>query len=406
MLYLFIAHLTIKVVFELGLGYWHYHLARQEQVIFFSLIVVDYLVSWRQFYRIRFTTNHASLFALFFLFVSAYGLAIGIINGNRWFEILNDTAPLLVMSLNIFRLNSEFDRLSESILRRLVRDISALSVLACAVGALAVSLGKPATYALGAIPLAVYTAAYFAFLLSGRSLTMGINVAFFLVLLFSAQDVNRTTLMLYAVIGVLLSIHVFLKAPPKAVLLVLSFIASATAAWTFLPSDSKTAKRIDAMFEFDISSRKTSVGEREVEFKSIQSRLEREGTTVDVFGLGHGALYEMRGAHKYKRDYGHAHFSWALFKLRYGDLGYVLVVVVACVLLANIALHAVRGRVIDRFIVLLSTVSFLYLFTYVNFIFLLSGLAFLAGHRRGSRRSHPSRSIHPPDRLSAAASPR
>lgn len=397
-LYLFLSYLIVAVVFQLILGYWHFHTSREQQFVFFSLVALDYILTWRAVYAIRIDPSPTSLFAILLLFIALYGLAVGAVNGNRWPEIANDTIPIVILVLNVFRLQSEAQRVTDAALHRLLRNITLLALLICGTGLVAVLLGRPATYALSAIPIAVLATLVFSCLMTRQRIAPWITVSFAIVLLFSASDLNRTNLLFFLVAGALIMAVRFLRDPPSSVLPLIAIIMALTGAWSLLPEDSKTRARLEHVTSLEAPTRKTAVGERSVEFRSIVKLLERSGQSVDTLGLGHGALYEMRGANRYKKDYGHAHFSWALFKLRYGDVGYLLTFMLGGLLLINVAMHAFSRRLLDNFIMLLSLVSFIYMFTYVNFIFLLSGLSLYA-HRhariRHRRRASQGTSDNP-----------
>lgn len=381
-LYLFLSYFCTKVVFELVMGQWHFHTSKQQQYFFFSFIAIDYVVTWKQVYAVRFRATYITLFAVFFLFIALYGVAIGVLVHNRPFEIFNDTVPILIMSLNLLRLQSERAAWNESGLYRLARETSVLSMAMCLFGAAAVLIGRPSTYALNGIPMAIYAALILSFFLSNRPLPAWIVTSFVVVFLFTLQDLNRTNMLFIATAVAVLLARTFLRTPPKALLAIVLLASIGGGVLFALPSDSKTYNRLHAIVSADESSPKTSVGERETEYASIKQRLANQGLTIDTLGMGHGALYEMRAANSYKKDYGHAHFSWALFKLRYGNLGYGLCVLLGAILLVNAALHVTQHEPLQSFAFLLSMVSFIYLFTFVNFIFLLSGLAFLSTRPR------------------------
>lgn len=379
-LYIFASHLIIKVVFEFGLGEWHFQLSRQEQYIFYSFILADYVFTWKRFFLLKIAANHLIYVSVFFLGLAIYGAVVGTVNGNRAFEIFNDTAPLIVIALNVLRIQGELDRIDGATISRLLREASILSLVICVVGFISVSIGNPSRASLSAMPFSIYIALFFAMAISGQRLPIWLVAGFLVVLGFSSEDLNRSSMLFLAVATLSLLGATFLRYPLKALLASGVVVLAVGVGSLVLPPDSKTAARIHALASLgkQAESRKTSVGERVTEYRSILKRLAAEGKTVELFGQGHGALYEMRAANEYKKDYGHAHFSWALFKLRYGDLGYLFTGVLAGLIVANMLFHMGSWDVVSIFALLISGCAFIYLFTYVTFILMLAGVSFLA----------------------------
>ena len=108
-IYLFISILLSKLVFELILGQWHFAQSQNQQWIFFSLLAFDYLISFKKVINIRVTANPVSALALLFLIMVTQGLFVGIIHHNAPFKIFNDTVPLLIIALNILRMQSHYE---------------------------------------------------------------------------------------------------------------------------------------------------------------------------------------------------------------------------------------------------------------------------------------------------------
>lgn len=379
-LYIFASHLVTKVVFEFAMGEWHFQLSRQEQYIFYSLLLADYVLTWRRFFALRITSNHLAYVVVFFLFLAVYGAVVGAVNGNRTFELFNDTAPLIVIALNILRIQSERDRLDAGVIYRLLRETSILAVVMCVIGFISLSIGNPSRASLNAMPLSVFVALFFAILISGRRLPLWVTACFLVVLAFSIEDLNRSTMLFLLAATGLLLVVTFMRHPQLALFALGGVVIAVGVGAMVVPPDSKTAARIHALASLgkQAESRKTSVGERVTEYRSILKRLARDGETVEVLGLGHGALYEMRGANEYKKDYGHAHFSWALFKLRYGDLGYVLAAMLGLLVFANIVFHMGAWDPVSLFALLMSACALIYMFTYVTFILMVAGVSFVA----------------------------
>ena len=93
--------------------------------------------------------------------------------------------------------------------------------------------------------------------------------------------------------------------------------------------------------------------------------------------MGFGGLYEFQSTHAYIRNYGHAHYSWAWFKLRFGYIGYFYLAILASMLLYNV-IRGLQSRSENGiFVAFLCLQGIIYLGTFVNALFLVSGIHFL-----------------------------
>lgn len=57
--------------------------------------------------------------------------------------------------------------------------------------------------------------------------------------------------------------------------------------------------------------------------QAVQEKLDTLGTEAQWLGLGFGGVYEVQFTHVMLKDYGHAHYSWVWFNLRFGRIGYL-----------------------------------------------------------------------------------
>lgn len=109
----------------------------------------------------------------------------------------------------------------------------------------------------------------------------------------------------------------------------------------------------------------------------IQKKLNRKGEPDVWLGLGFGGLYEVARTHEFLKNYGHAHYSWAWFNLRFGRIGYIYLAIMVLALAYN-GFYGIRSRMpVGLLVALLAFFSTLYFFTYVNAVFLICELQVL-----------------------------
>jgi hypothetical protein len=152
---------------------------------------------------------------------------------------------------------------------------------------------------------------------------------------------------------------------------------AATTVWNILPDDSGAKKRIIALQNLDLDSREGSVGERQLEWDSINKHLAQLGESAELTGFGMGGTFTMKFTHEVEENYGHAHYSWAWFKMRFGEIGFFYLAVLVGVLMTNFFYGIRRWTSISMFIAFICLFGTLYLGTYVNAVWLLSGIQFL-----------------------------
>ncbi|GJL86232.1 MAG: hypothetical protein DHS20C02_20070 [Micavibrio sp.] len=179
----------------------------------------------------------------------------------------------------------------------------------------------------------------------------------------------------------------FVRNPVKGGTILLVAAIVVVASVSFLPDDSKTYRRITSLSEIDLTERTGSIGERQAEWDAIQIKLAEKGKTIEWFGLGFGGVYNVQFTHQYLVDYGHAHYAWAWFNLRFGKSGYIYMVMLMAALLYNMVRGGFLSNRTGIFVSFLCLQGFIYCFTHVNSVFLLSGLHFF--HVPNSKKEDP-----------------
>ena len=105
-IYIFLAELLVKIFVELVMGKQGFFASQERQYVFFALLALDYALCYRRIVDIRVSINPLSLFGLTIFIMVAHGLFVGIMNHNAPFIIFNDTVPLLMLGLNVLRMQS------------------------------------------------------------------------------------------------------------------------------------------------------------------------------------------------------------------------------------------------------------------------------------------------------------
>lgn len=375
--YVFVTELFVKVFFELVQGQWFYIQSQNKQYLFYALIVLDYLFTLPRVMHLKVRFNYMAVFLLIFTVMITQGVFVGIYNHNRPFEIFNDTIPLIVLVLNALRMQSYAEGTQPIDFMRLLRFCGVTGSLICIAGQLALLLGLPSQANVGAMTAGIYFPLFFAALMLGVRLTFRDFLMFGIIFVLSVINMNRTTLAFICLAMVYYIVRVALRDPTKGVILVVMTVFTLSLGWSLLPEDSGTYSRIMALTELDLSETSGSIGERRNEMLSIERDLANRGLTAEMLGRGHGGLYEVQFTHEYLKDYGHAHYSWALFNLRYGMSGYIYLSILALTLLYHAWRNWRMWNPMALTIAFMCVQSFMYMGTYVNFVLLLAGLQFL-----------------------------
>lgn len=384
-IYCFLSELIVKIIFELCMGIWWFSLSPTKQIVLYLLLAMDYAFNFRKIIAIRFWGNPVFYFMLMVCVMVAQGVFVGLYNHNPIFEIFNDSFPLLLMAVNALRLQSPAEAKWDIDFSFLIRFASWMSVTICFIGFVAKSiLGLLSTHAISGVIAGVYFVLVMSAVLAGHRVKFIYWLCFIVVLAFSADDFNRTTLafMFIAISAIFFKFSIYKPFAALSLVAVISILGIGL--WNFLPDDSKTKERITDLTRVSSETRTGAVGERLSEWHAIQEKIAQNGTTTRWIGLGHGALYDVRYTVRVIKDYGFAHFAWALFYLRYGLSGYVYLFFLTAILAWQMFRYWSFTKPVSMFVSLLSLFSLLYLTTYVNFVILCMGLQFLVLNRSGN----------------------
>ena len=373
-IYIILSEVLAKVYVELLLHDLLFYHPQTKQWIFYAFLGLDYLLSLPKLIRVRVTFNPMSAFALMLLVMIGQGTVIGIINDNDWFPLVNDIIPMLMISLNILRMQSysEHTKVDFPFLFRITTLLTLCSSLLSFI-----LLHAHVIHVATLIPNAIYMAMFYAALYTYPKLPRWQLLAFLVIIGIGGADVNRTTMMFLAIsTGGYVAIMT-LKHPLRGVMLFAGVALVGLIAWHILPEDSGAYKRIVALQNLDLNSREGSVGERSQEWDSISRHLAHLGTTDELMGFGMGGTYTMKFTHEVEKGYGHAHYSWAWFKMRFGEIGFIYLGILIAALFHNLVMGIKRWNPTSMFIAFICLSGILYLGTYVNAIWLLSGIQFL-----------------------------
>ena len=385
-LYIFLADLLVKIIFELVLGQWSYTQSQNKQWIFYGLLALDYAVSWRKIVNIRISMNAMSIFAFVFFTMVAHGLTMGILLHNAPFEIINDTIPMLMIGLNILRMQSEVE-FKDINFKFLLYTCTWIAISTCIIGYIAGLIGPSQA---GIAGMVIYFPLWMAALLTLKPFPKWIALAGVGMIAITMGDFNRTTLLFLASVagaGVLWNV---IKRPVSGLIALAAATIILSVGIATMPEDSKTYKRIVGIAEIDLNRRTGSIGERQAEWDAINIKLDKLGPSVEAFGLGFGGVYEVARTHEFLTDYGHAHYSWAWYNLRFGRSGYIYLGFLMSALLSNLLYGLIRAPNEPRhmFISLMCYLGLIYCATYVNAIFLLSGIQFFNMRKIGDTKSN------------------
>ncbi len=367
--YVFLSAFLVKIIFELGMGQSSFGQSQHKQLFFYSFLGLDYFISFRKIIALRVSINPLSLFSFLFFIMVAHGLFIGFMNGNNLFIILNDTIPPLFIGLNILRMQSSSECLKPIDFKSILVSSTLLAAGTCFFGYIsgAPSLGNPSLY----YPLIL------AGLFMLRPFPKYVFVIILVSLVLTMNDLNRTTMafVVFTIAGYTGLQTIF--NPTKAIILFFCSLLCLFVVWSFIPQDSRTYIRVMGLADVDLSRRTGSIGERQAEQDAVTAKLQSKGKTIEWVGLGFGGLYEVKITHEVLTDYGHAHYAWVWFNLRFGAIGYLYMLIMVAMLFYNGTRSFMYKDKIGVFIALLCFQGLLYCGTYVNTLFLLSGIHFL-----------------------------
>ncbi len=349
---------------------------RISQWTFYLLLAMDYLVSIKKVVTMKISFNAMTAFAFSLVFMIAHGLIVGLYNENPWFLVFNDTVPFLMIALNILRMQSSSENATPIDFGFLLRFVGLIAVFSTVSGVIIQTAGflKTATFKLDI----TYLCLFFAALVSQYKKLKWVDIAYFIIVFSSAvQSMNRTTVAFMGLIAMVILVKRMLRNPLKGSMIMVTSIVAIVIGFNSLPKDSPTYQRIIGLQNIDLNKRTGSVGERQQEQDSVNRELYKKGHTDELVGMGMGGTYTMKFTYETRKEYGHAHYSWVWFKMRFGEIGYVYLVILSLTLIVNTVQNIRLRSPLGAFVGLLCAFSGLYLLTFVNALFLLSGLQFL-----------------------------
>lgn len=372
-LYHFIATLIVAVIFEFALGEWSYRQSQNRQWIFYGLLALECIICMPKIIKVRVTVNPLSIYAIVLFLMCAHGLMMGVFLRNRPFEIFNDCLPIFMIGIHTLRMQSYAE--SQDInLYRLLKEATILAFVTCMILFVSKMIGNPSWPILG--PSTIFLPLFFAGLWFIRPFPKWIMACTIIMVLMSLDNFNRTT-MLFTIISVCfyMLIHI-IRSPGRGILAMIVLLFFGSIVSLSLSEDSATYKRIIGISQIDGDKTTGSVGERNAEWLAIKAALRHKGDSIHWLGLGFGGNYDVAFTHEFLKDHTHAHYSWAWFNLRFGLIGYGYLACFIGVLFYNM-MRVMRHRdAITCFISLLCFYCLLYTLTYVNGVFLISGICF------------------------------
>ena len=324
-IYILISLLVAKLYSEGILLRSVYYNPQIAQWIFYILLAIDYIVNFKKILLIKIEFNIMSVFAFLIFFMIFHGLVVGIYNQNPWFLVFNDIVPFLMIALNILRMQSSSENSEAIDFGFLLRFCGGISICSTLFSFLLQKAGiiHSATFKIETI----YLCTFFAALFTHYSLR-SVDIFYFLgVMLLAVTQMNRTTLAFIAIISLVLCLKSLLRQPVKGGIIVVVSIIAISAGFYALPEDSPTYLRIVGIQNIDFNKRTGSVGERQQEQDSVNLELSKKGRTDELLGLGMGGSYTIHLTHETIENYGHAHYSWVWFKMRFGEIGYFYLII-------------------------------------------------------------------------------
>jgi hypothetical protein len=375
--YILIPDLVARLFFEFVLGIYFYTLTQPKQWMFYGLVAIEYIFQSRALVQGKFRIDPGLIVSGLMLIMIVHGTLVGFAWQNSPLRIFIDSIPALVVALNVLLLNHgsafagfSFDRLN--------RINTAYAIVMVAASVVCVAIGRPSVVGLGGTAASTLSLTillvYFAM---KRTFSLRDLVIAGVILVPIAPNLSRTGLVIAAIsLTGLFFTKIIIDGRRLYFFLVTAFLLSALAP-VILPPDSPVMRRIQATMDYDPEQTQGSIGERQAEWLAINDKLERMGTAAEWFGAGHGAAYEVQFTLKVVSDYSHAHYSWALFKLRYGYIGYVYLFIFMCMILYSFGRNYRSHLSADRISMILSMWSFVYLVTYVMGNFFIAGLQFV-----------------------------
>lgn len=389
--YLLLPDLFCRVVLELGAGMYWYFLTQPKQWVFYGVMLIEYLLQLRSFARVRYVKSGNHMAAFLFLIMFLHGLLGGVAWGNAPAKIITDSIPVMVVALNIILL-SRVDAFDGFSLKRLTIAIRGYSLIMVLAGTLAVAMGRPSIVSLGgSAGTPICLAVLLVTMMIKRRIAALDVIILGMILVPIAPNLTRTTLLAFMLaFGIFVAPKVF-RSGIAIYTSIMVVMLTAVSFPMIVPEDSPLMIRIRGTLQMAENSTSASaagegsLGERTAEVEAIAEEMDRRGLNAHMFGLGAGGIYQVEfSGGRVPENYSHAHFGWALFKLRYGYIGYFYLTCFAFLLMANIWRTLRSPLPENRMVGMFGLWGFLFIFTYMFYNQLVAGLQF-AMHQPAAR---------------------
>lgn len=337
----------------------------------------------------RFYIDKSMYVAAFIFALAFHGLLLGIGWNNSPVKIATDTIPLLVGAINIL-LACELKAYQGFSCARLEAVNLVFALIMVIVGVIAFRSGRLSVISLGgaessAVSLSIIAVSFW------RRKHLGVvfvtlNLA---ILAITAPFITRTILAFVIVITVILFFTNIVKSPLRLYLFFLLIGAFSVCAPMLIQPDSPLGRRIQDLNSEELQQQRDSgtgsIGDREEEWTVIKKKISDDGDLARMFGLGHGAVYDIDIDGITSTEYSNAHYGWALFYLRYGYFGFIYLMIYTIFIMLSFMRNMNSNDDFNRFIALLCVAALLYIFTFMAFNILLFGLQFM--HKRQPAQS-------------------
>ncbi len=375
-LYVVASMLIIKIFLELILGTWFYVIEPPRQYFFFTFLFIEYVIlmfNQRRDLKIR---GFALLVIALTSIMIIQGVVVGFYNNNDLFDIFNDTVPMLCIPLTVILFENDVSRKRRGSMRTFAWIVGLAAMAIFVIGCLALALHRPSIASIGGGPTqGVVFCTLLAAIASG--LDRRLAPLFVLIIMISIPNMNRTTLLFSVMIGMGFGLSMFIRSPVKlfGVLALVVFAGWITIA--NLPPNSRLVQRLQATENYNPAQRTGAIGERQAEADAVNYKLKSLGHLDQIFGMGHGALYSFQSTQKYVQNSGHAHYGWALFNLRYGEVGYFYLFCFVCLLFYSFVRNVSIGGMEGYFHGSLALLGLLFVPTWFTFNLMIAGIQLL-----------------------------
>ena len=378
--YILAPDLFARVFLEAGLNMYPPSLTQPKQWVFFLLVLLEYVLIAPTLGRRRFRINLSNLVVMLVSTMALHGLIVGLFWGNKYPKIFTDTIPVLVLAINVFLLNAEgafvgFD------FQRLSRRVFIYSVVMVIVGGVAVLAHRNSVPNFGGAESGPICLTIILVHLARKSnITVWDLLFVALIIGPTIPSTNRTTLALFLAVFGLFIMPRILMSGRQLYFFVLFAAAAAGTAYALIPSDSLIYQRVNGLAEHVTSNKDETSGslyERQAEWEAIKAKLSNLGPMAQYFGYGAGGVYRVQFSNgTIPENYSHAHYSWSLFRLRYGYFGFLYLFCYVMLLAINLMQHVGRKDAASRIVTVMDLWCAIFLLTYVFFNFFAAGLQF------------------------------